>query len=137
MRKLLIASHGRFAEGLAHSVTSFAGNRPELSFMCCYMDNTDPEEQIGTYFDTLDQDDEVLVFTDLLGGSVNQKFMKYLNRPHTHIIAGVTMSILLEAIFLPEEYLEPVQIETLADFGRSTIQYMNTYQVRESPGDEL
>ncbi|WP_395942548.1 PTS sugar transporter subunit IIA domain-containing protein [Enterococcus faecium] len=38
-------------------------------------------------------EEQILVFTDLLGGSVNQTFAKFLDRYNIQLIAGVNLPI--------------------------------------------
>ncbi len=41
--------------------------------------------------DALCDDEELIVTTDIFGGSVNNEFMKYLSKSNIHLIAGVNL----------------------------------------------
>ena len=137
MRKFLVASHGHFAKGLVETVRYFTGERQDLEFMCLYLDDKDPDLEIKKYIDLQKQEDEIIIFTELLGGSVNAKFIKYIDRPHTHVITGSNVAIVLEMLFLPEGYLENSLIEAMVKNSKDSIQYMNNYQIVENNDDEL
>lgn len=137
MRKFLVASHGHFAKGLVETVHYFTGERQDLEFMCLYLDDKDPDLEIKKYIDLQKQEDEIIIFTDLLGGSVNAKFIKYIDRPHTHVITGSNVALVLEMLFLPEGYLENSLIEAMVKNSKDSIQYMNNYQIVENNDDEL
>lgn len=136
MRKILVASHGKMAEGMVHSVSIFAGESQQLSYLCAYTNEIPLEQQIQQYFNDIQEDQEVLIFTDLLGGSVNRAFLPYLKRPHTHLIAGVHLALLLEFILKPEDYLAPQDVLSLVEASRAGVAYMNLYEMEVSDEDE-
>lgn len=136
MRKIVVASHGRMAEGIVHSVSFFAGENSDLSFICAYTDSRPLEETIKSYFDSLTPDHEVIIFTDLLGGSVNRAFLPYTARPHTHLIAGVHLALVLEFILKPDRYLEENEIKEIVENSKTGVAYMNTYTIEADEEDE-
>jgi len=85
-RHFIIASHSRLASGMADTIRFFAGDVVELTSLDAYLDNRPIEEQVKRLVEAVPEDDETLIFTDILSGSVNQKFMPYVARPHTHLI---------------------------------------------------
>ncbi|WP_262393574.1 PTS sugar transporter subunit IIA [Sporolactobacillus inulinus] len=67
------------------------------------------------FFSSVSEDDEAIIFTDLLGGSVNQKVTLCAQKHHAFIIAGFNLPIILEVLFLPEPITKEVlnqKIET-------------------------
>ncbi len=40
--------------------------------------------------------------TDLMVGSVNQKFFKYRTRPHTHIVSGMNLPLAFQIAMEPQ-----------------------------------
>ena len=68
-----------------------------------FVGTENPGDQIAAYFSELREEDEVIAFTDLPGGSVNQMLMSYLNRPHIHLVSGVNLSLVLVIILNQEE----------------------------------
>ena len=41
-------------------------------------------------------EDQVLLLSDLYGGSVNQQMYLYLERPNTMLVAGINLALVLE-----------------------------------------
>ena len=72
MRKILIASHSELAEGMKQTLKFFAGNQIDVSAICAYVDEESLQSKLDAFFEKVSDEDEVLIFTDLLGGSVNQ-----------------------------------------------------------------
>lgn len=135
MRKILIASHSDLAEGMKHTLQFFAGNNIDVTAICAYVDEETLEQKLNRYFSNVNAEDEVLVFTDLLGGSVNQALLPYLH-DHVHIIAGVFLGIILELIYYKEEYLTKEVIQETLDCCKENIVYMNNYKISLDDLDE-
>ncbi|WP_272947202.1 PTS sugar transporter subunit IIA [Sporolactobacillus inulinus] len=80
--------------------------------------------------------DEVVVFTDLLGGSVNQSFAKYTARPHFHVITGINLPIVLTIALKPDDtYLTAEQIRSSLDEAKEQLIYVNDF-ITNRPEDE-
>ncbi|WP_302925850.1 PTS sugar transporter subunit IIA [Holdemania filiformis] len=103
MRKYLIATHGTMAAGIQDALQIIAGDAQRLTVINAFVGTENPGDQIAAYFSELREEDEVIAFTDLPGGSVNQMLMSYLNRPHIHLVSGVNLSLVLVIILNQEE----------------------------------
>lgn len=127
MRKFLIISHGGLAKGMSHTLTLFLGENHPFHAISAYMDESNVDDVIADFVSSLDESDELVVFSDLNGGSVNQKMIPYLSRPNTHIIAGFNFPLLLNASFYPmDETLTEQVIEGWIQEAQSGILYVNT-----------
>lgn len=133
MRHIIIASHGRFAEGLSHTLEFIAGVR-DAEVICAYVDDSPLEEQVKAVFSKISVEDEVLVLTDIMQGSVNQAFAPYMGKK-VFLVAGVNVPCCLELAFA-EEPLSNEAILVILDRARSAMQLMNVYQAEENDGDE-
>ncbi len=78
--------------------------------------------------------DEVLVLSDILQGSVNQAFVPYLGE-HVFIVAGVNVACCLE-LALSAEPLTCEFIEQTIDQARNAMVLLNTYAVEAEEDDE-
>lgn len=136
MRKILIASHGELAEGMKHTLHFFAGEQIDVTSICAYVDKESLDSKLAGYFAQVKAADEVLVFTDLLGGSVNQALLPYVKRNHVHIIAGVFLGIILELIFKEDRYISKESIQIALNRSKESIVYVNDYVVELSDMDE-
>ena len=96
--KLVIATHGNFAKGILDSLQMIAGEQKDVLAICAYTEkNIDYSilfEQVVSKHDYTKE--KLLIITDLLGGSVNNEFMKYQNTYAFTLIAGLNLSLLLE-----------------------------------------
>ncbi|MDQ0360265.1 PTS sugar transporter subunit IIA [Breznakia pachnodae] len=122
MRRYLIASHGKMASGMLSTVKLLAGEREDIDYLDAYIESDSISNQIKRYFDQY-KEYEILVFTDLLAGSVNREIMRYLNE-NTHIISGFNLPLLLE-LLLSDETITPEVIEEKLSMARGQMVYVN------------
>lgn len=109
--KILIATHGKFAEGIMDSLRMIAGIQENIELICVYskqgIDYSDLiKRKVSEHdYSTLN----LLVLTDLVGGSVNNEFMKYINDYPFYLVAGLNLGLLLELVMhkddLNEKYI--------------------------------
>ena len=121
MRKLVIASHSNLAKGFKETLEFLTGKNDRITALCAYVEsNDDIDQQVA---DIMSCKEEVIVLTDMAGGSVNQKFFPYIS-DNVHVIAGLNlplaMSILLQ-LDAPTLDLFELVVES-----QQQIQYMNT-----------
>lgn len=105
-----------------------------MDVICAYVDETPLEEQVAEVFAKFDPDDEVLVFTDILQGSVNQRFAPYVN-DHVFLIAGVSVPLTLE-LALANEPLTCEEIEATIALARQSMCLINTFEADVDEDDE-
>lgn len=126
MNKFLIATHGYFAEGIYNSLKIIMGDQNNVATLCAYVDGkSDLKNQVSSIINALSEEDNLIVLTDLFGGSVNNEFMNYINGNNIHLIAGVSLPLLIELISRQEEEeIEKLIGEALAN-TKDSIQYCN------------
>jgi mannose/fructose-specific phosphotransferase system component IIA len=118
--KILVASHGTFASGIKSSLEVLLGKSDTLSVIDAYIDQNDFETQLEVFFQTITEGEQVILLSDLYGGSVNQKLALYLTRPETYLIAGVNLPLLL-ALMLNNEPVDEEKIKALVKESREAI----------------
>ena len=72
MLKIFISSHGHFASGIKSSVEILMGPNPRITVFDAYIDQDSVQEHLDAFYETVGEDDKVLLLSDLYGGSVNQ-----------------------------------------------------------------
>ena len=136
-RHIVIASHSTLAKGMTEALKLFEGNDLEITTLSAYVDNKPIENQIKEIMEGFPEDDEVVIMTDLLGGSVNQKFFPYVMRPHTHLIAGMNlplaMSITMDTSI---DYLTEADINKFISDSQDQIKYVNAIAMSSDEDDE-
>ena len=116
MLKLLLASHGKMAEGMKSAVELLIGKQENLTVISAYVEGRNIDKELAAYFASLDEEDQLVMLSDLYGGSVNQKMYLYLDRPNTFLVSGINLALLLELCMAEEVTLQKLQ--TLVEQSR-------------------
>ena len=93
--KILVIGHGRFAEGIKSVANIIVGDLSEVTFMNTFVDDIDFHVELDNYFS---KNNNVLVLTDLFGGSVNQAIIQYITKVNINIITGINIPLILEIL---------------------------------------
>lgn len=95
MRQLVIATHGKFASGLKHAYELITGDQSVIALDTYLDESFDLQASVSQLLDSL-SDHEVIVLTDVFGGSVNNEFMQYIQQPNLYLVTGVNLPLLIE-----------------------------------------
>ena len=92
MRKILIATHGEFAGGLKQTMDFVLGGNEKVGVLSAYtIPDFDMDREAAAVVDELEDGDELIVMTDVLGGSVANAFSGHISHPGVYVLAGVNM----------------------------------------------
>ena len=106
-RKIVIATHGTLAEGFKSALQIIAGADNVEAFNCYTSPDSNLQETIQKVMDSKGSEEELFVFTDLFGGSVNNGFVAALKTYDFHLITNTSLGLLIDFILM-----EP-DVETL------------------------
>lgn len=105
MLKVLIISHGLLAKGMESTMKLFIGENERFSYISAYVDDICLQDKVEQFMKSINDNDYLVICTDIKGGSVNTEMIRYIHRPNTYIISGFNFPLIL----------------TLATFGKDTI----------------
>lgn len=126
MLKILIATHGTFANGVKSALEIILGEKNHVSCLNAFMNEQSLNELIETYFTTISSEDSLIILTDLFGGSVNQTLISALKREKTWLICGFNLALVLEICLLDEtSQFDESQICEIVMNAKNEIQLMN------------
>lgn len=116
MKKFIVATHGKFAEGICNSMEIIMGKQNNVVSLCAYVDGeSDIKDRVKNLLNSYSTDDEIIVMTDIFGGSVNNEFMNYKERKNFYLVSGVNLTLLLGMLALQDESVENMINSALAD----------------------
>ena len=124
MKQILIATHGKMASGIRYTAELIVGRSEEITTIDAYVN---PEDDIEAQFKEYFADhakDRIFVFTDLMGGSVNQKLMKYAESENVTLITGTNLAVLMQ-VMMSDEDVTDVEIEEFIDEARQELQWVH------------
>ena len=130
MRKIVIMSHGGLAKGALSTLGIFMSGLENVTAISAYIDDCDPKKELEKFWAKVKEEDQVILCTDIMGGSVNQLAIPYLSRPNTYLFAGFNFPMLLQLLCLDENATEE-EIKGLVNVGKEAVVCMNDYQFED------
>ena len=134
MLKIFISSHGHFASGIKSSVEILMGPHPRITVFDAYIDQDSVQEHLDAFYETVNADDQVLLLSDLYGGSVNQVMYTYLEKPNTRLVAGVNLALVLELAV--KEEISDEELSQLIEQSRTMLRIVELDKSETVPEDE-
>ena len=123
-RKIVIATHGTLAEGFRSALKIIATDEGVETYCCYTTPDFNLEKTIQTIMDAYDEEtQELYVFTDLYGGSVNNGFVNALKNHQFHLTTNTTLGVLIDFILTNPNQDE---IETKLNSNDFKAVYCNT-----------
>ncbi|HCY05938.1 MAG TPA: PTS fructose IIA subunit [Erysipelotrichaceae bacterium] len=133
MRKILIVSHDNLAQGMFNFLNMILGKQKNIDFINAYVDDITLEEKVNSYMDN-NKNCEIIVVTDLYGGSVNNYFMENIDK--YHLITGMNAVMLLTlSIKLDSNETTESIIEEAITSAKEGIIYCNKIQLDSNEDD--
>lgn len=104
MRHFILATHGHFAAGIRESLELVFGAQEGISTICAFVDGaSDIHALVQDALDREPEDVDIVVCTDIFGGSVNNEFLNTLpTHPQVHLVAGMNLPMLIALFLSPE-----------------------------------
>lgn len=133
MKHVLIATHGKMASGIRYTAEMIAGEQTDVTTIDAYVDaETDVEKEFETYFEER-KGQRIIVMTDLMGGSVNQKLMQYAAKDDKiTLITGINLPLLIQILFADED----VDIEEIKEYVEDARQELQIVGLTETTSGE-
>jgi fructoselysine/glucoselysine PTS system EIIA component len=104
LRKFLIATHGTFAGGIKSSLDIIIGEVEHVYLIEAYVDgNKSIEDALKNILKNINDNDELVVFSDLLGGSITNQILRYALKENVHIVSGINLPLLIEVMLADYE----------------------------------
>jgi fructoselysine/glucoselysine PTS system EIIA component len=126
MRKYLIATHGTFAKGIYSSLEIIMGTLENVFLIQAYTgENKSLKEEIDQVLEQTKADDELIVFTDLMGGSITNQILQYALKKNVYIVSGFNLPLLLDIMLADQKIPVNEVIENGINNAREQIVFVN------------
>jgi fructoselysine and glucoselysine-specific PTS system IIA component len=126
-RKFLIASHGTFSAGTKSSLDIIVGAMENVFLIQAYTDeNVSVESEIRQILTHVSDDEELVIFCDILGGSVTNQMLQHALKPGVHIISGFNLPLVIEVLLADTRIPIEQTINDAINNGREQMVYVNT-----------
>ena len=136
MRKFLIAAHGSFSSGIKSSLDIIIGKMENVFIIDAYVDgNKSIEDDLNAILEKVQADDELIVFSDLMGGSITNQILRYGLRENVHVISGMNLPLLIDIMLADADTPVKDVIENAISIAREQVVYVNTIINKEKDHD--
>lgn len=128
MRGIIIASHGKFAEGMYDAIKMFSGELENFSYISLLPDQDLKSfiEELKNKIDKVDSGDGVVVFCDLLYGTpsniASSLLKEEIYKEKLEIISGINLATVLEYTNTRNEMFDR---NKLLEVGKTSIASVN------------
>jgi len=136
-RKFLIATHGTFAAGVKSSLDLIIGAVDNVFLIQAYVEeNRSIEAEITGIMEQVGENDELIVFADILGGSVTNMLLQHALRPNVHIVSGFNLPLVIEIMMAGAD--EPVEavIKLAIENAKEQMVYVNKLLSTQNTTDD-
>ena len=124
MKQILIATHGKMASGIRYTAELIVGKMDEITTIDAYVTPEDNVEKKFEEYFAQHENDRIFVFTDLMGGSVNQKLLGYSQKESVTLITGTNLPVLMQVMMADNDVTEE-EIQEFIDDAREELQMVN------------
>lgn len=133
MLKIFLASHGHLASGIKSSLEILLGKADNITVFDAYVNETSVQEELDKFYSSICDEDQVLLLSDLYGGSVNSVLFTYLNKPNTFLVAGINLAFVLEIAI--QETVSESEIEFILNQSREMMKLVKIDSINEEQED--
>jgi fructoselysine and glucoselysine-specific PTS system IIA component len=131
-RKFLIVSHGALAGGFRSALELITGAAGDVVVIDAYVDENKPvEEELARALQGAGVEEEWVVFTDLLGGSITNQVLRVMaelpGRDAIHIVAGVNLPLVIEVVLGDTEMPVTEVLAEAVGRARDQLVYVNGF----------
>ena len=124
MKQILIATHGKMASGIRYTAELIVGKMDEITTIDAYVTPEDNVEKKFEEYFAQHENDRIFVFTDLMGGSVNQKLLRYSQKENVTLITGTNLPVLMQVMMADDDVTED-EIQEFIDDAREELQVVD------------
>lgn len=118
----IIAGHGDYPSKTLKTIEFLAGVHDNIYAVSEEVSNNDYQLTLQTLLQK-HADQQVIIFTDVLEGAINQYCIRLLHQYQFKLIAGYNLAIILELLYV--ESASDETIENAISVGREQMAYVN------------
>jgi PTS system mannose-specific IIA component len=95
---VVVVTHGQLATELVHGAETIVGDLPHVTAVSIgwHEDTQDARDEIAKAIARVQQDDGVLLLTDMFGGTPSNLAMTFLTQGRIEVVTGVNLPMLIK-----------------------------------------
>ncbi|MCO6529303.1 PTS sugar transporter subunit IIA [Lactobacillus sp.] len=138
--KIILVSHGKLAKGMKDTVEMIAGQQENLEAYEAYENGTSDDSFINDLKKSLasSKNDDVIVVTDVLGGSVNNEATQLLkDHPNITILTGMNLPLIITLVTTVNSGISDEKVSEAIDEGKKGVLSVNKLMTEEDDEGDL
>ncbi|WP_278952710.1 PTS sugar transporter subunit IIA [Lactobacillus apis] len=138
--KIILVSHGKLAKGMKDTVEMIAGQQENLEAYEAYENGTSDDSFINDLKNSLasSKKDDVIVVTDVLGGSVNNEATQLLkDHPNLTILTGMNLPLIITLVTTVNSGISDEKVSEAIDEGKKGVLSVNKLMTEEDDEGDL
>ena len=138
--KIILVSHGKLAKGMKDTVEMIAGQQENLEAYEAYENGTSDDSFINDLKNslTLSKNDDVVIVTDVLGGSVNNEATQLLkDYPNLTILTGMNLPLIITLVTTVNSGISDEKVSEAIDEGKKGVLSVNKLMTEEDDEGDL
>ncbi|WP_165005368.1 MULTISPECIES: PTS fructose transporter subunit IIA [unclassified Enterococcus] len=122
MNLIILASHGKLAQGMKHTAEMIIGDTKQIYAFGAYREEEQSiKKKIEKVISRTNEQTDVYLLTDILGGSVNTEVMQLLrDYPDIQIVTGMNLPLVL-SLATQSEKISDKRLEELLEESRQAV----------------
>lgn len=135
MRRYILASHGKMAEGIKTTLEIIIG--PQEDLICVNAYTNECPDPLPEFQKIIQQypNDEIVIMTDMLGGSVNNNAVVLTKNPNVHVVTGMNLAVVISIIMSDQNSDTKEVINHAIEQAKEMIIYCNDLEADEEDDD--
>lgn len=134
MKKIIIATHGFFASGIKDALKLLVDENIDVITINGFTVDENPKGLIDDLMESFGADDEIIAFTDIFGGSINQFFIPWLEKRNLLLITGINLALCLE-LLVDIDSIDIDKVRAAVETAKTTIMLVND-EMKEAKDDD-
>jgi fructoselysine and glucoselysine-specific PTS system IIA component len=136
-RKFIIATHGTLAAGIKSSLDIIIGAMENVFLIQAYVDeNSSIEADLKAILEQVGDEDDLVIFSDILGGSVTNQMLQHALRPNVYIVSGFNLPLVIEIMMADTDRpLNEIIEESIAN-AKEQMVFVNKLLTAENNEDQ-
>ena len=138
--KIILVSHGKLAKGMKDTVEMIAGQQENLEAYEAYENGTSDDSFINDLKNSLasSKNDDVIVVTDVLGGSVNNEATQLLkDHPNLTILTGMNLPLIITLVTTVNSGISDEKVSEAIDEGKKGVLSVNKLMTEDDDEGDL
>ncbi|MCT6877427.1 MAG: hypothetical protein M3Z39_04325 [Lactobacillus apis] len=138
--KIILVSHGKLAKGMKDTVEMIAGQQENLEAYEAYENGTSDDSFINDLKNSLasSKNDDVIIVTDVLGGSVNNEATQLLkDHPNLTILTGMNLPLIITLVTTVNSGISDEKVSEAIDEGKKGVLSVNKLMTEEDDEGDL